>query len=57
LCPADGVDLADEDRIRRLVRTFVLPGDRTRTSTDHTGGVERIDRPPRSSRPHKGEAS
>jgi AcrR family transcriptional regulator len=57
LCPADGVDLTDEDRIRRLVRTFVLPGDRARTSTDHSGGVERIDRPPRSSRTHQGEAS
>jgi AcrR family transcriptional regulator len=57
LCPADGVDLTDEDRIRRLVRTFVLPGDRARTTTDHTGGVERIDRPPRTSRTPKGEAS
>jgi AcrR family transcriptional regulator len=25
-CPADGVDLADEESVRRLVRTFVLPG-------------------------------
>jgi AcrR family transcriptional regulator len=25
-CPADGVDLADEQSVRRLVRTFVLPG-------------------------------
>lgn len=25
-CPADGVDLTDEDSVRRLVRTFVLPG-------------------------------
>jgi hypothetical protein len=27
LCPAEGVDLTDEARVRRLVRTFVLPGD------------------------------
>lgn len=25
-CPADGVDLTDEESVRRLVRTFVLPG-------------------------------
>ncbi|MDQ1374041.1 MAG: hypothetical protein QOJ09_1379 [Actinomycetota bacterium] len=25
-CPADGVDLANEQSVRRLVRTFVLPG-------------------------------
>ena len=25
-CPADGVDLADEQSVRRLVRSFVLPG-------------------------------
>lgn len=25
-CPADGVDLADEESVRRLVCTFVLPG-------------------------------
>jgi AcrR family transcriptional regulator len=25
-CPADGVDLADEESVRRLARTFVLPG-------------------------------
>jgi AcrR family transcriptional regulator len=28
LNPADGVDLTDEARVRRLVRTFVLPGGR-----------------------------
>ena len=28
-CPADGVDLANEQSVRRLVRTFVLPGLRT----------------------------
>jgi AcrR family transcriptional regulator len=26
LCPADGVDLADEQSVRKLVRAFVLPG-------------------------------
>jgi len=26
LCPADGVDVGDEESVRRLVRTFVLPG-------------------------------
>jgi len=26
LCPADGVDLTDTGQVRRLVRTFVLPG-------------------------------
>ncbi len=70
LCPADGVDLTDEDRVRRLVRTFVLPGDRTvavtraltttpHLSNDriHAGGVERIDRSRRSTRTTKGEAS
>jgi AcrR family transcriptional regulator len=25
-CPADGVDLASEESVRKLVRTFVLPG-------------------------------
>jgi AcrR family transcriptional regulator len=28
-CPADGVDLADEQSVRSLVRAFVLPGLRT----------------------------
>ena len=28
-CPADGVDLANEQSVRRLVRAFVLPGLRT----------------------------
>ncbi|HVC70745.1 MAG TPA: TetR/AcrR family transcriptional regulator [Acidimicrobiales bacterium] len=58
LCPADGVDLTDEGRVRRLVRTFMLP-DHTVRPTDSTepGGVERIDRPPRSTQPPKGEAS
>ena len=26
VCPADGVDVTDEESVRRLVRTFVLPG-------------------------------
>ena len=26
LCPADDVDLADEESVRRLVRSFILPG-------------------------------
>ena len=26
LCPADGVDVGDEESVRRLVRTYVLPG-------------------------------
>ncbi|HYA69592.1 MAG TPA: hypothetical protein VED63_12750, partial [Acidimicrobiales bacterium] len=25
-CPADGVDMADPDQVRALVRRFVLPG-------------------------------
>jgi hypothetical protein len=70
LCPADGIDLTDEIRVRHLVRTFILPGNRPDTgdtaSTDttakatvttHSGGVERIDRTPRSTRTHRGEAS
>ncbi len=66
LCPSDGVDLTDESRVRRLVRTFVLPGDRADTTetvdsnpvcthiTAQTGAVEKIDRSPRTT---KGEAS
>ncbi len=68
LCPADGVDLTDEARVRRLVRTFVLPADgsacratthtTTRTTaTARSGGVEGIDRPSPSTRAIKGEAS
>ena len=26
LCPADSVDVGDEESVRRLVRTYVLPG-------------------------------
>jgi hypothetical protein len=26
LCPSDGYDVCDPDSVRRLVRTFVLPG-------------------------------
>jgi hypothetical protein len=25
-CPADGMDMGDEESVRQLVRTFVLPG-------------------------------
>jgi AcrR family transcriptional regulator len=60
LCPADGVDLTDEARVRRLVRTFVLPGDRPEVEFEEAvrpGGVERIDRAPRSTRTLKGETS
>jgi AcrR family transcriptional regulator len=60
LCPADGVDLTDEVRVRRLVRTFVLPGDRPEIEIEEPerpGGVETIDRAPRSSRTLRGEAS
>ncbi len=65
-------------RVRQLVRTFVLPGDRPEswpgahtegrhiegrhtdertTTTAHIGGAESIERSPRSTRAHKGEAS
>ena len=58
LCPAEGVDLTDEVRVRRLVRTFVLPTETVRSIDNvHSGGVERIDRPSGSARTHKGEAS
>jgi AcrR family transcriptional regulator len=60
LCPADGVDLTDEVRVRRLVRTFVLPGRRPEIAIEEsvqTGAVENIDRSPRSTRTPKGEAS
>jgi AcrR family transcriptional regulator len=60
LCPADGVDLTDEVRVRRLVRTFVLPGDRPEfeiEEPERPGGVETIDRAPRSTRTLRGEAS
>jgi AcrR family transcriptional regulator len=57
-CPADGVDLTDEVRVRRLVQTFVLPTNSDRsTKSDHRGGVERIGRAPRPTRTDKGEAS
>jgi len=73
LCPADDLDLTDEMRVRRLVRTFVLPGGKldagdttftvtsdsgtSHSGTAHSGVVERIDRSPRSTRVNKGEAS
>jgi AcrR family transcriptional regulator len=60
LCPSDSVDLNDEVQVRRLVRTFVLPGRSlqiTIEETTHPGVVESIDRTPRSTRTHKGEAS
>jgi AcrR family transcriptional regulator len=33
--PADGVDIGDEESIRRLVRTYVLPGLNSRGNSDH----------------------
>ena len=60
LCPSDGVDLTDEVLVRRLVRTFVLPGRGPQITIEeatHPGVVESIDRTPRSTRTHKGEAS
>ncbi len=57
LCPADGVDLTDEARVRRLVRTFVLPGDPARPADPPTRSTATSIRPPRSTRAHKGEAS
>jgi AcrR family transcriptional regulator len=60
LCPSDSVDLTDEVLVRRLVRTFVLPGrgpQITIEESTHPGVVESIDRTPRSTRTHKGEAS
>ncbi|MGH9016133.1 MAG: TetR/AcrR family transcriptional regulator [Acidimicrobiales bacterium] len=69
VCPAAGVDLTDEAHVRRLVRTFVLPGGpqdlpdqtggepRSMTfSTPQTGDVARHSSP-RSARTTKGEAS
>jgi len=67
-CPADGVDLTDDARVRRLVRTFMLPGDSPDTRdtgpirgrapvTTHSGGVERMAPSPPSTRTRKGEAS
>ncbi len=72
-CPAEGVDLTDEVRVRRLVRTFMLPGGRPdtmhaahtesrhiedrTTATAHIAGAESIGRSPRSIRAHKGEVS
>jgi AcrR family transcriptional regulator len=58
LCPSEGVDLTDEVRVRRLVRTFVLPADsNSLNERPESGGVERIDRARRSTRTTKGEAS
>jgi AcrR family transcriptional regulator len=64
LCPSDELDLTDEVQVRRLVRTFVLPGGKldagdttSHKGTVHNGAVERIDRSPRSTRVNKGEAS
>jgi AcrR family transcriptional regulator len=58
LCPSEGVDLTDEARVRRLVRTFMLPGERSLGSeTTEAAPVERFDRPPPSTRTTKGEAS
>jgi hypothetical protein len=70
LCPADGVDLTDENRVRRLVRTFVLPGARAdttgterhtdtgrRTGTGLRTDAGRADTFIRATRTTKGEAS
>jgi AcrR family transcriptional regulator len=60
LCPCDGMDLTDEVVVRRLVRTFVLPGHRPHHPVEEStrpGAVESIDRTPRSTGKHKGEAS
>jgi AcrR family transcriptional regulator len=37
-CPAEGIDITDDECVRRLVRTYVLPG--IRTVRDHEGAVE-----------------
>jgi AcrR family transcriptional regulator len=42
-CPAEGVDLSDERSIRRLVRTFVLPGVRVTSSGLRGAGRARGD--------------
>ena len=57
LCPADGVDLTDEARVRRLVRTFVLPTGLGRPAAPTARAVATPIHPPRSTRKHKGEAS
>jgi hypothetical protein len=46
LNPSDGLDLTDEVRVRRLIRTFMLPGERSP-----------IDRTSRTIRTTQGEAS
>jgi AcrR family transcriptional regulator len=51
-CPADGVDLTDEVCVRRLVRTFMLPGPRI-----DAAGEEHTTPFIRSARTTKGEAS
>jgi len=60
LCPADGVDLTDEARVRRLVRTFILPSGGTLTADGAArpaADAGRIDRLSHSQRSTKGEAS
>jgi AcrR family transcriptional regulator len=58
LNPADGVDLTDEGRVRRLVRTFMLPADRHLTTDTHHGtGAESIEPPAPLIRITQGEAS
>ncbi len=67
LGPDHGIDLTDEVRVRRLVRTFMLPGnvDRAGLPEDTTltndpiraGDVERIDRSSSRIRKTRGEAS
>jgi len=65
-CPAEGVDLTDIESVRRLVRTFVIPGIRTLRSSTAASGVSQPDptdsskgREPTTSTPTiaKGEAS
>jgi hypothetical protein len=54
-CPAQGVDLTDADCTRRLVRTFVLPGDRLESAG--AGKIDHTIRVTRSGRSKGGEAS
>ena len=51
-CPLEGVDLTDEDDVRELVRTFMLPGKRADSAPVHKG-----DRPVSLIPTTRGEAS
>ena len=59
LCPADGVDLTDEARVRWLVRTFVLPGGRADGATGSDAATDTGPAPSaiRSTTTSQGEAS